>query len=99
MMHNRVKKLVLVLSIAWLAFFALPGPRQVYDYVFGSSLHSPQYLFASSHREVCRRVRRVVEHGKVNIYVENLSTHRLHVSLTQHQIRALVIVCAAGDNP
>ncbi len=93
MLHDGVKKLVLVSSIAWLAFFAAPGPRQIYDFAFGSSLHNPQYLFASSDREVCRRVRRVVEHGKVNIYVENLSTHRLHISLTQRQIRALVFVC------
>ncbi len=89
-------KSLLVACLSWITYFAVPGPRQVYDFVFGSSLHNPQYLFASSHREVCRRVRRVVEHGKVNIYVENLSTHRLHISLTQHQIRALVIVCATN---
>ncbi len=94
MVPDSVKKLLLVSSIAWIAYFAMPGPRQVYNLVFGSSLHNPQYLFAGDSREVCRRVRRVVEHGKVNIYVENLSIHRMHILFNQRQIRALIYLCS-----
>ena len=65
-MCERIKKGFVLISIAWLTFFSLPGPRQVYDYVFGSGIRNPQYLFADSHKEACRRLRRVVENGKVN---------------------------------
>lgn len=91
-MATRVKQTLLLVSLVWLVYFAVPGPRQVYDFVFGG-VHNPQYLFASSEREVCRRLRRVVEHGKVDLYVENLSTHKLHISLSQPQIRGLVVAC------
>ena len=87
-----VKRSLLLVSLSWLVYFALPGPRQVYDFAFGG-VHNPQYLFAGSEREVCRRLRRVVEQGKVDLYVENLSTHKLHISLSQAQIRGLVVAC------
>ena len=92
-MRDKIKKLLLTASIVWLTFFALPGPRQVYDYVFGSGIRNPQYLFADSDREACRRVRRVIENGKVNIYVENLPSHEMHISLSQQQIRTLIVMC------
>ena len=84
---------IIVVCSLWVAYFAVPGPRQLYDWVFGSGSRNPQYLFADSHKEVCRRLRRVVENGKANIYIENLSTHKLHIALTQRQIRALVVAC------
>lgn len=88
-----VKRSLLLVSLSWLVYFALPGPRQVYDFALGG-VHNPQYLFAGSERGVCRRLRRVVVHGKVSLYVENLSTHKLHISLTQPQIRTLVVACS-----
>ena len=95
-MNKRSLKSIVFVGGVWIAYFAVPGPRQVYDWVarsgFGFPRH-PQYLFANSNREVCERLRRVVDNGKVNIYIENLSTHKLHIFLTQRQIRALVIVC------
>ena len=86
---------VIVTCSLWIAYFALPGPREIYDFFFGSAFpRNPQYLFAGNNdREVCRRLRRVVENGKANIYIENLSTHKLHIVLTQRQIRALVAAC------
>ena len=93
-MYERCLKSIVFAGSIWIIYFGLPGPRQIYDWVAGSVFpRHPQYLFANSNREVCERLRRVGDNGKVNIYVENLSTHKLHIFLTQRQIRALVIVC------
>ena len=92
-MCNRAKKLLLVGCMAWIIYFAVPGPRQVYGWLFGSVIRNPQYLFADSRRKACRRMRRVIENGKANIYIENLSTHKVHIFLTQRQLRTLVIAC------
>ena len=99
-MHDYLEKGIIIFAVAWLTFFALPGPRQVYDWFFGSGISNPQYLFADSHKEACRRLRRVVEDGKANLYIENLPTHKLHISFTQRKIRALVVACsnASWDN-
>ena len=93
-MSDYLKKAIVVVCSAWVVFFAAPGPRQVYDWVFGSSIHHPSYLFANSEKEACRRLRRVVDNGKVNLYVENLTTHKQHIFFTQPQIRQLVVACA-----
>ena len=90
----RTKRVIVMFSFIWIAYFAMPGPRQIYDWVAGSAFpRHPQYLFANSNREVCERLRRVVDNGKVNIYVENLSTHTIHVYLNQQQIRAVIYLC------
>ena len=91
-MRDKIKKLLLILSVVWLIFFALPGPRQIFEWATGHRVRNPQYLFADSSREACRRVRRVVENGKVNIYIENLPTHR-HILFNQQQIRTLIVMC------
>ncbi len=84
---------ILIFCCSFLLYFECSGPREVFDAVFNTSPRNPQYLFASSSEELCRRVRRVTAHGKVNIYVENLSTHGTHVVFTQRQVRALLSAC------
>ena len=93
-MSVKAKKRVLLACCVWIVYFTVPDPRTAIDYVFGSGIRNPQYLFADSDREACRRLRRVVENGKVNIYVENLPTHKMLISLTQKQIRALINLCS-----
>ena len=92
-MTRSTKQRIVIACSAWILFFEVPGPRQVYDFVFGG-VHNPQYLFAGSEREVCRRVRRVVENGKANIFIENLSAHDAHIYHTHEQLRSMIVVCS-----
>ena len=92
-MSKLVKQRVVIVCLSWVIFFEVPGPRQVYDFVFGG-VHNPQYLFAGSEREVCRRIRRVVENGRPNIFIENLSVHDVHIRHTHEQLRSMIIVCS-----
>jgi len=57
-------------------------------------IRNPQYLYADSNWEVCRRIRRVVDaNGKVNIFVENLSTHDTLIYYSYERLRALIVTC------
>ena len=78
-----------ILFACWLDFL---GPRELYDMAFGS-VTNPQYLFADSDNELCRRVRRVVVNGQPKIFVENLSSHSMLIYYTHKRLRALIMTC------
>lgn len=78
-----------ILFACWLDF---AGPRALYDMVFGRATN-PQYLFAGSDNDLCRRVRRVVENGQPKIFVENLSSHNMLIYYTHKRLRALIVTC------
>lgn len=89
-----MKEKILLFCFGWFLYFEAPGPRQIYDMVTGNSFQNPQYLFADSKEEVCRRVRRVVHNGEVKIYIENLSSHTLHIELPAYDLRKLISLCS-----
>ena len=56
---------------------------------------NPQYLYADSEWELCRRIRRHVDaNGKVDIFIENLSTHGTLIYYTHSRLRATISACA-----
>ena len=92
-MSALLKRRLLFVCAAWIAYFALPDPRTAVDYVLGSGVRNPQYLFADSEYQACRRVRRVIDNGKPKIYVENLSSYTFAIVLTEHETRKLISIC------
>jgi len=91
-MTRLTKQRIIIACSAWIMFFEAPGPRELYDRVFGD-MHNPQYLFAGSEHEVCSRIRRIVENGKLNIFIENLSAHDMHIYYTHEQLRNIIVTC------
>ena len=92
-LRHRVLCFLLKACLVWLVFFAVPDPRQMYDMATGGYPPHHSYLYGNSEHEVCRRLRRVVEDGKANLYIENLSHHRFEIFLNQRRIRALIHLC------
>lgn len=79
-------------SLLFIAFFECGGPREVYDWV-GGGVRNPQYLFADSEFPVCRRIRRIMENDKPNIFIENTSQHSMLISYSYDQLRNYIVLC------
>ena len=92
MQGRELKRCILYALLAWIIYFAVPGPGQLYRRLVKFPPH-PSYLYAGSEWQVCQRLRRVKEGKAVNLYIENLTHHSTHIILTQKQIRALIIFC------
>ena len=79
-----------ILFACWLDF---GGPRDLYEAMAGG-VHNPQYLFADSEFPLCKRVRRIVNNdGKVDIFIENISTHHLLIYYTNERLRNVIALC------
>ena len=80
-----------ILFVSWLDF---ADPRDVYDMVTGG-VKNPQYLFAGSDWEVCRRIRMIKDaEGKTqDIFIENYSVHDAHIYYTHERLRAIIMTC------
>ena len=92
-MSNKVKIWIINCCILFVAALECGDPRDFYDWATGG-IRNPQYLFADSNFELCRRVRRVVEpDGKVDIYVENLSSHSLIIIHNPTRLRSIIMAC------
>ena len=80
-----------LLFVSWLDF---PDPRDVYDMVTGG-VKNPQYLFAGSEHELCRRIRMIKDaEGKTkDIFIENYSVHSAHIYYTHEQLRIFISLC------
>lgn len=92
MMYVRYCEKFLAGLLAFIIFFAAPGPGELYHWLVKFPAH-PSYLYANSEWQVCRRLRLVKENGTTKLYVENLSYHTLDIVLTQKRIRALIVFC------
>ena len=91
-MSKLTKQRIIIACVGIIIYLDAPGPREIYDNIFGG-VRNPQYLFASSELDVCRRIRRVVDSGKTNIYIENLSSHNVFIYYTHKRLRATIMTC------
>lgn len=92
-MSDRTKIWIINCCLLFIGFMECGGPREIYDYATGG-VKNPQYLFAGSHWEICRRIRRVVESdGKVNIFIENFSGHSMYIDYDNTRLRNLIMLC------
>ena len=91
-MSKLTKQRIIIACFGIILYLDAPGPREIYDNIFGG-VKNHQYLFAGSEHDVCRRIRRVVENGRPKIFVENLSTNDMHIYHTHKRLRALIMLC------
>ena len=92
-LRDKVLSLLLKASLLWLAFFAAPDPRDIYDWAVHYAPPTTS-LFANSPWQACRRLLiKQLDASRTRIYIDNSDRHELYIALTPHQKNKLLRVC------
>lgn len=94
MMSTKIKIWIINSCLLFVAWLDLADPRDVYDMATGG-VKNPQYLFAGSDFDLCRRIRMIKDAaGKTqDIFIENYSVHDIHIYYTHEQLRHHIMLC------